>query len=115
MGSVYCQYIIITDENRTWPGGLHNQIFFFLNRANPNMSNKAVEMEQQQQPVYVQQPQAIHPTVAMTDPSETNALLLLIFGTICCPVLCCVNVCLYSKCVSPPSRSYERKLTASVL
>ena len=63
---------------------------------------KAVNMEQQTQAqphvMYAQQPQAVHTTVVTTaDSSETNALLLLIFGTICCPILCCVNVCLYSK------------------
>ena len=64
---------------------------------------KTVNMEQQQQPqypqnvVYTQQPHAVHTTVLASDPSETNALLLLIFGTICCPILCCVNVCLYRK------------------
>ena len=64
------------------------------------MSTKnAVEMEQQQS-VYVQQPQRVqHPTITTTDPSETSAMLMLIFGTLCCPFLCCVNGWLYSKCL----------------
>ena len=68
-----------------------------------------VEMEQQQ-PVYVEQPQTVHETAAMADPSETSALLLLIFGTIICPILCCVNACVYSKylAVDPHNKTSSR-------
>ena len=58
-----------------------------------------VEMEQQQ-PVYVEQPQTVHETAAMADPSETSALLLLIFGTIICPI-CAASMRVCTVSISP--------------